>query len=619
MAAVGEGESEHDFESSSSDSDSSTSDSEENDYQQLVQDIFGDSDSDEEDDFEGFAMEMPENVQWTLRGQPVREHDDLRIADQPDPGPTVILDQNARPLDIFSLFFTDELIDNIVMWTNSNYDRKARLHPNKNRGKWTDTNPDELRAFLAILIIMNDMITVPRLHRYYLTGDNKWFLQIPGIPQIMARDRFKQLKRYLHFCDPNQQQPPANDPTHDRLHKIRPVVTYLQEKFETLYYPTKEIALDESMIPFKGRLKFKQRMPLKPVKNGIKVFVLSESSSGYCYKFEIYLGKDGDEREDAGDLGKTGQVVVRLLRGLQHRGFNVYVDNFYTSIPLFYFLSERGIYACGTIRTNRKHFPKDLLLPAIFRMNTGEFVWATYRNILAMTWKDRKAVSLISTIHDPELGDSVTRRRKFAGNYREVEVPCPKLINDYNKYMGGVDKNDQLAVVRKEMKQLVWYNRIFLKLLEIAVYNSYIIEESIRPHRNQAGKVKRGVLDYKDELVQQLIGNVRAPRGSVGRKRTRQERQDDKYDNNRLVDVGQHFPTKGVGKDHTCLVCRVKKKKWIDANPDLDPEDCPFRVPKTTFCCLGCGEQPRRKQTYLCITRERNCFKDYHSKVEFWK
>ena len=75
-----------------------------------------------------------------------------------------------------------------------------------------------------------------------------------------------------------------------------------------------------------------------------------------------------------------------------------------------------------------------------------------------MTWKDRKAVSIISTIHDSEPGDSVPRRQKFAGNYREVEVPCPKLINDYNKYMGGVDKNDQLAV-RKEMKQLVWYNR----------------------------------------------------------------------------------------------------------------------------------------------------------------
>ena len=32
---------------------------------------------------------MPENVCWTLRGQPVREHDDLYVHDQPRQGPTV--------------------------------------------------------------------------------------------------------------------------------------------------------------------------------------------------------------------------------------------------------------------------------------------------------------------------------------------------------------------------------------------------------------------------------------------------------------------------------------------------------------------------------------------------
>ena len=56
---------------------------------------------------------------------------------------------------------------------------------------------------------------------------------------------------------------------------------------------------------------------------------------------------------------------------------------------------------------------------------------------------------------------------------------CPKLVNDYNKYMGGVDKNGQLAIVHKEMKQLSWYNRVFIKLLEMAIYNSYVMEETV--------------------------------------------------------------------------------------------------------------------------------------------
>ena len=85
------------------------------------------------------------------------------------------------------------------------------------------------------------MITVSRFCPYYLTGDNRWFLQIPGILQVMARDRFKQLRCYFHFCDPCQQQQSADDLTHNHLHKFRPVVTYFQEKFETLYYPRKKL------------------------------------------------------------------------------------------------------------------------------------------------------------------------------------------------------------------------------------------------------------------------------------------------------------------------------------------------------------------------------------------
>ena len=52
----------------------------------------------------------------------------------------------------------------------------------------------------------------------------------------------------MNFCDPNVPVPAMND----ILHKIRPVVSILREKFETLYYPRKEIYIDENMIPFKG-------------------------------------------------------------------------------------------------------------------------------------------------------------------------------------------------------------------------------------------------------------------------------------------------------------------------------------------------------------------------------
>ena len=111
------------------------------------------------------------------------------------------------------------------------------------------------------------------------------------------------------------------------------------------------------------------------------------------------------------------------------------------------------------------------------------------------------------------------------------------------------------------------------------------------------------------------------PRKS-GRKHTRDETRDeiskDRFDANRLVNVGDHLPGKGIGTNHTCTVCREKKKRWLEANKDKDPDECPLKVPKSTFVCLGCGEPPNQGQTYLCISHQKNCFKDYHEKVKFW-
>ena len=45
-----------------------------NHYQQIARDIFGDSDSEDNEVFEGFPIQMLENINWTLTGQPVREN-----------------------------------------------------------------------------------------------------------------------------------------------------------------------------------------------------------------------------------------------------------------------------------------------------------------------------------------------------------------------------------------------------------------------------------------------------------------------------------------------------------------------------------------------------------------
>ena len=113
-----------------SDSDSSgfdndySDDSDDNHYQQIARDIFGDSDSGDDEVFEGFPIQMLENVNWTLVGQRVREQDDLYIHDRSCQGPTVNMNGNTHLIDIFLLVFTDKLIDSLVEWINSNYPKR---------------------------------------------------------------------------------------------------------------------------------------------------------------------------------------------------------------------------------------------------------------------------------------------------------------------------------------------------------------------------------------------------------------------------------------------------------------------------------------------------------------
>ena len=49
------------------------------------------------------------------------------------------------------------------------------------------------------------------------------------------------------------------------------------------------------------------------------------------------------------------------MKDFENKGYTVNTDNYYTSPILYKDLLEKGIYANGTVKKNRKHFPQDLL------------------------------------------------------------------------------------------------------------------------------------------------------------------------------------------------------------------------------------------------------------------
>ena len=61
----------------------------------------------------------------------------------------------------------------------------------------------------------------------------------------------------------------------------------------------------------------------------------------------------------------------------------------------------------------------------------------------ATSWMDKKVVTMMSTEIQPTTG-TVLRRQKDGSR---ILVPCPQSIIEYNSFMGGVDRGDQILLL----------------------------------------------------------------------------------------------------------------------------------------------------------------------------
>ena len=271
---------------------------------------------------------------------------------------------------------------------------------------------------------------------------------------------------------------------------MRPFLEELQRAFKANFNCGKAISIDECMIPYKGKLSFKQRMIAKPIHWSIKLYELCDSETAYLSRFEVYLGK-GREEQEVSDIGKSGAVVARLTQDLWGQGHDLYIDNWYTSVALCMYLQECGMFVCGTVRSNRKGYPKELNDLKASKMGPqGSCEIRSYNGIAALAWKDNKVVHFLSSVHSPDQVSTIQRNQRLGTErYQLVDVPAHAIIDDYNANMGGVDRNDQLTSILKNRKQMRWYMRLVIKFLEVVAFNSYIIEGFFLDH-NPPGKRK---------------------------------------------------------------------------------------------------------------------------------
>ena len=254
-------------------------------------------------------------------------------------------------------------------------------------------------------------------------------------------------------------------------------------------------------------------MPNKPGRFGVKNFTLSESSSGYVWDLMVYTGKTDHDPQK----GVAHHVVMKLVEGLEGKGYNLFVDNWYSSPQLFTDLEKKEILACGTVRAGRKGLPGDMMdikSKEMKSMKRGQSVFRQKGRLTACTWNDSKFVHLLTTMPATSECSDTTRSVKEKGKWMQKAMQRPVIIELYNKFMGGVDLADQrVRSYQRNTKTYVWYMKLFFYLLEVAIMNAYILERKNPHHNPPATQKARQMLPFRQELVNNLIG------GRVYRKR----------------------------------------------------------------------------------------------------
>jgi len=187
--------------------------------------------------------------------------------------------------------------------------------------------------------------------------------------------------------------------------------------------------------------------------------------------------------------------VLEVAHDLFDRGYCLYLDNWYTSPNLVDTLCTRKTDVGGTMRTNRKEFP-DFVKRA--RLKKRETVAAFHKKQVIMKWKGKWDVVLISTFHDDSMENVTTR---------QGAIQKPSAILDYNKNMGGVDRNhgqlQSYKLARECLKK--YYQKMFRYLLNVVGLNAFII------YKKKGGSISR--LDFLLTLAESLssMGGVVEP------------------------------------------------------------------------------------------------------------
>ncbi len=298
-------------------------------------------------------------------------------------------------------------------------------------------------------------------------------------------------------------------------------------------------------------------------------------------------------------MGASGNVVLRLAQPIpKHKNYKVFFDNWFTSVPLVLTLAQQGIHCTGTVRGNRLPGVNLMCDAELKRAGRGSFeqkmamVRAT--TLYAVKWYDNRSVTLLSDYtgaHPVTEVDRWDRKQKMI-----TKVPCPAVVKEYNKNMGGVDLLDSLLTLyRIKIRSKKWYHRLLFHLLDMIIVTTWLLYrrdcEGTGMRKNEHMKL----YTFKSYIAEALCKSGKSLECKKGRPCSTIAGE---YEEKRRKGPAAPIPVPDVRLDATARWMIMAEKKGR------------CKVP-------GCTGTPKAKcrkcDVHLCFTSTSNCFLRFHT------
>ena len=385
-------------------------------------------------------------------------------------------------------------------------------------------------------------------------------------------------------------------------------------------------------IAYRGRSSHKVKLPNKPIKEGYKVWVLGDN--GYVYDWLWHSRVDGPESiSEKGltidrvktkelieltkvHLAPTFALVILLAQRLRQihptRVFCFFLDNLFLNVNVSQALLALRICCTGTTRKNAQGIPEWLLK---MKEHNRSLVWnSTLAEVVDSTlcflWQDNNAVLGLTTAHCLK-DETIERMRKrpspTSTNARIVRpvfgdlpfkrLQIPRAIDDYNHYMNGVDRSNQLRknfTAHRPYERRVW-RPLWYYMLDVCAVNAYLIWKG-----DTKDKAKRGQRCFREPLIKALL-NTPYPKVEMLVKKTYKSKPMPLPNRDTLNHHWQEFSKRGY-----CVWCK-KKDKMRPALAEIVNQAASNTCQRRSRVyggCMSCN-------VYLCV--KEDCFRQFHS------